>query len=136
MKEQLVYLMYNARNGYIKIGKSNNPQFREKTLQSEEPEIDLMASCRGDIEKALHAHFAHYRLRGEWFNLPKAQIAELFQTWNFQLIGQGELIACRIFGHHGLPQTREIKLIRLADLESPTREFAATDEMFDGVSLG
>lgn len=40
-----VYLMKNSRNGLTKIGHSSNPVFREKTLQAEEPEINLLHSA-------------------------------------------------------------------------------------------
>ena len=38
-----VYLMMNSRNGYIKIGFTKDyPTYRESTLQSQEPEIELI----------------------------------------------------------------------------------------------
>ena len=40
--ESYIYLIYNKRNGYYKIGKSHNPKFREKTLQSQEHEIKII----------------------------------------------------------------------------------------------
>ena len=42
-KENRIYLMFNSRNGYTKIGRSINPKLREKTLQGEEPEIEMIA---------------------------------------------------------------------------------------------
>jgi hypothetical protein len=67
---RLTYLMLNNRNGYIKIGVSNNPSYREKTLQSEEPEVILIATSPGaDMERALHREYSDYRIRGEWFVL-------------------------------------------------------------------
>jgi hypothetical protein len=67
---RVTYLMLNNRNGYIKIGVSNNPSYREKTLQSEEPEIILIATAPdADLERALHREYADYRIRGEWFLL-------------------------------------------------------------------
>ncbi|TGE29712.1 GIY-YIG nuclease family protein [Hymenobacter metallicola] len=66
-----VYLMYNQRNGYYKIGYSAVPEFREKTLQSEEPEVVLLCAWEGSTadERDLHQRFADKRLRGEWFAL-------------------------------------------------------------------
>lgn len=71
-----VYLMRNNRNGYIKIGYSSNPSYRESTLQSEEPEIELIFSVKTyiDCEIKLHDLFADKRLRGEWFNLTSDDI--------------------------------------------------------------
>jgi Meiotically up-regulated gene 113 len=66
-----VYLMLNKRNNYIKIGRSKNPSHREKTLQSDEPDIELIVAWAGTpiMEKELHRLFHKKRKRGEWFNL-------------------------------------------------------------------
>ena len=71
-----VYLMRNERNGFIKIGKSDNPRYREKTLQSEEPEVSLIFAhpCPIWVEKGLHVLFSEKRLRGEWFSLSEDEI--------------------------------------------------------------
>ncbi|WP_299711915.1 hypothetical protein [uncultured Tenacibaculum sp.] len=37
------YLMFNAKNNYTKIGRSIKPKIREKTLQGEEPDIEIIA---------------------------------------------------------------------------------------------
>lgn len=75
-----VYLMKDYTNGFYKIGISNNPEYREKTLQSEKPSIDLIASkefplrlIAESFEKALHKTFENKRLRGEWFNLDEIE---------------------------------------------------------------
>jgi hypothetical protein len=69
--KKFTYLMLNTRNGFYKIGESNLPKFREKTLQSEEPEVEIYASFTSEIcnEKILHERFSHKRIRGEWFSL-------------------------------------------------------------------
>lgn len=75
-----VYLMVNRRNGMSKIGFSRSPKFRESTLQSEEPEVEILGAKAGtlDDEKALHAKFSTKRVRGEWFLLsPEEQQAVL-----------------------------------------------------------
>jgi len=66
-----VYLMLDKRNNYIKIGKSIRPTFREKTLQGEQPEIELIAywEAKPKVEKELHYKFKDKRKRGEWFKL-------------------------------------------------------------------
>lgn len=67
-----IYLMKNERNGLVKIGKSISPKFRERTLQSQEPEISMIfvsCLCEEIIEKDLHEKFSEKRVRGEWFNL-------------------------------------------------------------------
>ena len=66
-----VYLMVNDDTSYIKIGTSKTPNFREKTLQSQEPNIHIIAlwCCDKKLEKELHSKFASKRVRGEWFRL-------------------------------------------------------------------
>ena len=70
-KKQYVYLMIDYNTGYHKIGRSKNPKYREKTLQSEKPTIELLDkwSAYPETEKELHKHFDGKRIRGEWFDL-------------------------------------------------------------------
>lgn len=72
-----IYLMKN-KQGYIKIGISSNPYYREKTLQSQEPNLVLIYSKKistaPQIEKILHEVYDRWRLRGEWFKLNKKQV--------------------------------------------------------------
>jgi hypothetical protein len=66
-----VYLMEDLRNKSFKIGKSKTPTKRERTLQSEVPQIVMRFSIPADElhEKELHEHFSGKRKRGEWFEL-------------------------------------------------------------------
>lgn len=67
-----IYLMKNIRNGYYKIGRSINPEYRERTLQSEAPEIEMIFASPltyAGYEKKLHIKFKEKRIRGEWFSL-------------------------------------------------------------------
>ena len=82
-----VYLMHDKRNGYHKIGMSNKPDVREKTLQSEVPDVQMVCSKRYPsrkiakaIEAALHNAYAEQRVRGEWFNLSLIDIQMLKET--------------------------------------------------------
>lgn len=65
------YLMIDKRNGLYKIGKSKHPEQRERTLQSEVPQIELIDFCAEGIvsESELHKCFQSKRVRGEWFRL-------------------------------------------------------------------
>lgn len=74
-----VCLMKNVRNGYTKIGFSGNPEYREKCLQSEEPEVVLTHTFQGTMndERELHIRYAEYRMRGEWFRLSDEQVLEI-----------------------------------------------------------
>lgn len=68
------YLIKNRRNGLYKIGKSKNPLQREKTLQSEEPDIVMVKTWEKNIESDLHQKYKDYRVRGEWFKLSNVQV--------------------------------------------------------------
>ena len=68
------YLIKNNRNGFYKIGRSINPLRREQTLQSEEPDIVLVKTWSRNIESKLHKDYKEHRVRGEWFELSKAQV--------------------------------------------------------------
>lgn len=77
------YLMRDENTGYTKIGKSNNPRKRERTLQSEKPTISLLYTCLWDVESELHARYAAKRVRGEWFNLTDEDILHICRNYNF-----------------------------------------------------
>ncbi len=76
-----VYLMEDARNGAFKIGRSRSPGKRERTLQSEAPEITLRFSIPAEEahERHLHALFATKRIRGEWFCLTPDDVLQVVQ---------------------------------------------------------
>lgn len=85
--ECYVYLMIDLTNNHHKIGISNKPEWREKTLQSEKPTIELIASKKFvsrkialSIEKALHSAYSEKRIRGEWFSLDRFDINEIVKT--------------------------------------------------------
>lgn len=75
--------MFDRRSGFYKIGMSNNPRYREKTLQAQIPLVDILnawAGTRKD-EGYLHKFFAKKRLRGEWFELADYDLEEI--RWHF-----------------------------------------------------
>lgn len=82
-----VYLMHDTSNGYYKIGISNQPEYRERTLQSEKPTIEKICAkaypnrtIAGAIESALHKAYDSKRLRGEWFSLDANDITAIIAT--------------------------------------------------------
>jgi hypothetical protein len=76
-----IYIMRNERNGMVKIGISKSPKVRERTLQSQEPEITMVYCSQStyswDDERAIHAHFLPKRVRGEWFSLSEEEISSV-----------------------------------------------------------
>lgn len=82
-----VYLMYNTTNDFYKIGISNNPSYRERTLQSEKPTIELIIAkeypirkIAESIEQSLHKVYDNKRLRGEWFELEEEDVNNIIKT--------------------------------------------------------
>lgn len=84
--QQFVYLMRHS-NGLIKIGFSRNPQSREKTLQAEDPRLEMIFSVESErsTERRLHQIFDSLRVRGEWFRLAARHI-----DWIVFLLTNGE----------------------------------------------
>lgn len=76
-----VYIMEDLRNKRIKLGKSKNPMNREKTLQSEVPQIILRFAipCEETTERILHEEFSDYRVRGEWCSLDEKDCLMIVQ---------------------------------------------------------
>jgi hypothetical protein len=69
--------MKDKFTGYYKIGRSVKPKYRERTLQSEKPTIELVfstAETKKINEKLLHAKYKDQQVRGEWFDLSPAQV--------------------------------------------------------------
>lgn len=80
--ETQIYLMIDKNTGYYKIGRSNNPLRRERTLQSQKPTIELIfhQTSTKDKEKELHRLFKDKRIRGEWFDLNGSDIQLIKNT--------------------------------------------------------
>lgn len=78
-----VYLMRNLRNGLVKIGFSTNPKHREGTLQSQEPEIQLLNKWPSTManELVIHGWFSKKRVRGEWFALDDSDIERIERSF-------------------------------------------------------
>ena len=85
--ECYVYLMHDTTNGFYKIGISNKPEYRERTLQSEKPTIELIQAKQYPsrdiaeaIEASLHKVFSLKRIRGEWFSLDEKDVDKILKT--------------------------------------------------------
>lgn len=79
-----VYVMKDNNSGFYKIGISNNPNFREKTLLSQTPSIETLYKRGFEnrelskiMEKTLHEFFNSKRVRGEWFDLNENDLLQL-----------------------------------------------------------
>lgn len=74
-----VYVIKNNVTGYYKIGNSKDPFRREKTLQSQEPDINMIVLHKAHtcVETKLHRKYKDKRVRGEWFDLTIEEIKEV-----------------------------------------------------------
>ena len=79
-----VYLMHDLANNAYKIGISNNPEYRERTLQSEKPTIEKVAARQFPtraiakaFESSLHKVYAMRHMRGEWFMLEPNEVEDV-----------------------------------------------------------
>ena len=67
---EMVYLIGNAENKTMKIGRSKTPEKRMQTLQiSSAHKLTLLACVKGGntLEKQLHKEFSSLKISGEWF---------------------------------------------------------------------
>jgi|SRR5690606_1527221 len=83
------YLMLDNKSGLHKIGMSNDPNYREKTLRSEDPKIKTIAKRKFatrklalELENHLHEFYSHKRVRGEWFDLNAKEVDEIIKLLN------------------------------------------------------
>lgn len=69
--EDQIYIYFIAIPGYIKIGKSKNPQRRIYGMQTASPEpietIAIVPERRDLTESIIHQRFIHLRKNREWF---------------------------------------------------------------------
>ena len=77
-----LYLMHDERTELYKIGLSKNPQYRERTLQSDNPLISLLDYWKVEkwLERYWHKQFESQRIRGEWFRLSGNDVARLCRS--------------------------------------------------------
>mgnify|MGYP000179396772 CR=1 FL=1 len=83
-----LYLMHELTTGFYKIGVSKEPRQRERTLQSQKPDINMLYTHQFEkqkaffIERKLHKLFNSKRVRGEWFDLTHDDLNKLFININ------------------------------------------------------
>jgi len=117
--EVFTYLMEDTRNGMIKIGKSKNPERREKTLQSEAPSVEMRIAVptESDFESELHGEFDHLRRRGEWFEMSSSEIKAVIE----RLLSHGD-------SDRAITSHEWIGRVFLAAFSSESRSLANTNE--------
>jgi hypothetical protein len=95
------YFFHEVETGLTKIGKSRHPSNRLKWIQSrEKKKLIPLKILKGDKEKSLHQKHAEFRVKGEWFLLPK----EMTDPW----------LKKPVKDINGFPKTRTVSLSDLA----------------------
>ena len=82
---QYTYLIYDGE--YYKIGKSNDPEKRIKTLLTANPKCKLICYGKGVSEKDLHTFFFNKRVwkRREWFFLNEKDVQKCTELINQEM---------------------------------------------------
>ncbi len=97
-REVSVYLVQAAGRDVFKIGSSNDPEERLRSLQTScYDDLEIVArrpnSCRC-IEQSMHRLFAEKRIRGEWFKLDAGDVVQFREASNENLATGHE--GCRL----------------------------------------
>lgn len=78
------YLMYDDTHQLFKIGHSNSPKYRERTLQGKQPKVELLEIKKFqskkdavNLETELHLKYKDKQIRGEWFDLDSSEVEEI-----------------------------------------------------------
>lgn len=81
-----IYLIESEETKKLKIGYTNDPQQRCKSLQTGNSEklnliyqIPVPEKKARNIEKKLHHELSIYRVRGEWFKMEKQKAISLME---------------------------------------------------------
>lgn len=74
-----VYLISDSNNYTYKIGVSNNPEKRVKSLQTGNDRVlkivhKVLCENYSDVETALHNQYKFLKVNGEWFDLTDTDV--------------------------------------------------------------
>lgn len=79
-----LYVIENTRTGAVKIGYSETPENRCRTLQtgnSDVLQVTYKAKVNTDrarlLEQKLHKEINHHRIKGEWFSITSKKARDL-----------------------------------------------------------
>ena len=83
MEQVALYAIEAPTSGLVKIGSSEDPHHRFKTIQAMSPEMleaRIVSPVDGrELEKSFHKRFAHLRHHGEWFRQEPELTVALFE---------------------------------------------------------
>jgi hypothetical protein len=79
-----LYAIQDSSTGYVKLGYSNDPDARVKSLQTGNSQIlqliykaKVIPNRARVLEQKLHHEFKHLQIRGEWFSMSQDQARQL-----------------------------------------------------------
>jgi hypothetical protein len=95
-EKTFIYLIKDEDTGFIKIGRSIDPENRLRTLIKQDtlmprPNNFRLMNCWEDssmTEIALHNEFKAKRVRGEWFNLSTGDLLDIYEFFRHRPIEQ------------------------------------------------
>ena len=104
-----LYAIEATASGLVKIGSSEDPHHRFKTIQAMSPEMlemRIVSPVDGrELEKSFHERFVHLRHHGEWFRqeqgLTVALYEEEFKHHDEEVIRLTVRILNEILGENG-----------------------------------
>lgn len=85
-----LYIIQDLKTGNFKIGRSNDPKQRLKSLQTASPNtlaIVLIKEDQGPREKYIHQEMKKFRISGEWFryeSMPELPI-DIYESINLDI---------------------------------------------------
>ena len=104
-----LYAIEAPASGLVKIGSSEDPHYRFRTIQAMSPEMlemRIVSPVDGrELEKSFHERFTHLRHHGEWFRqkqeLTVALYEEEFKHHDEEVIRLTVKILNEILGENG-----------------------------------
>ena len=104
-----LYAIEAPASGLVKIGSSEDPHYRFRTIQAMSPEMlemRIVSPVDGrELEKSFHERFTHLRHHGEWFRqkqeLTVALYEEEFKHHDEEVIRLTVRILNEILGENG-----------------------------------
>ena len=80
------YIAIDSSTGYVKIGRSMNPESRIRALTTANVHIKLYAIVNDDYEKEIQKKLIDYKISGEWFKISNEMLNEITEKYKLNII--------------------------------------------------
>ena len=80
------YIAIDSSTGYVKIGRSMNPESRIRALTTANVHIKLYAIVNDDYEKEIQKKLIGYKISGEWFKISNEILNEITEKYKLNII--------------------------------------------------